>query len=207
MDGMDKMCNGHPWYTTKIINIQNDFALTFRRSTCEGHLQCSNDFCDYMHRNVGECNNTKWARSTPTPFFMSIVAPEKSKLECKVCRSTPVCMVLCHVRIIYVHSISSEMARACIYLGMHDHPVANGTCCESLDITYQCVANEVTKTPTARNSAIVMAANKQFLADYLLKSPSNGERHHLAGSSLEAVMDKFSILTSPNCRNFVSGSK
>jgi hypothetical protein len=59
MDGMDKMCDGHPWCTTKTTNIQNDFGLTFRRSTCAGHLQCSNDFCDYMHRNAGERNNTE----------------------------------------------------------------------------------------------------------------------------------------------------
>jgi hypothetical protein len=74
-------------------------------------------------------------------------------------------------------------------------------------MAYQCVANEVIKTPTAKNSAIVLAASKQFLADYLLKSPANVEDHHLVGSSLEVVMDKFSVLASPNCRNFVSGSK
>jgi len=38
MDGMDKMCDGHPWCTTKTTNIQNDFGLSFRRSTCTGHL-------------------------------------------------------------------------------------------------------------------------------------------------------------------------
>jgi hypothetical protein len=64
--------------------------------------------------------------------------------------------------------------------------------------------NEVLKTPTTKNSAIVMAASKQFLADYLLKSPTNVEGHHLVGSFLEVVMDKFSTLVSLNCRNFVS---
>ena len=121
MVGMDKMCDGHPWCTTKTTNIQNDFGLTFRRSTCAGYLQCSNDFCDYMHRNAGERNNTEYVGSTPTPFSMGIVAPKKSKLECKICRSTPVCMALYHARIIYVHSTSFEMARACIHLGVHEH--------------------------------------------------------------------------------------
>ena len=52
-----------------------------------------------------------------------------------------------------------------------------------------------------------MATNKkEFLLDYLLKSSSNGDEHHLGGSSLEIVMDKFSPLASPNCRNFVSDS-
>jgi hypothetical protein len=74
-------------------------------------------------------------------------------------------------------------------------------------MTYQYVANEVLKTPTTKNSAIVMAANKRFLADYLLKSPINVEGHHLVGSSLEVVMDKVITPASPNCCNFVFGSK
>ena len=49
--------------------------------------------------------------------------------------------------------------------------------------------------------------SKQFLANYLLKSSTIGEGHHLVGSSLEVVKDKFSILASPNCGNFVFGSK
>ena len=207
MDGMDKMCDGHPWCTTKTTNIQNDFGLSFRRSTCAGHLQCPNDYCDYMHRNGGLRNNTEWAGSTPLPFVVGNVAPTRSTIKCKVCRSTPVCIALCPARILYIHSASVGMSRACIHLGVHDHHVSHGTCRESLDMAYQCVASEVLKTPTATNSAIVMAASKQFLADYLLRSPTIGENHHLVGSSLEVVMDKFSTLASPNCRNFVSGSK
>jgi hypothetical protein len=207
MDGMDKMCDGDPWCTTKTTNIQNDFGLSFRHSSCAGHLQCTNTYCNYLYHNGGVHNCTEWIRSTPTAFSVGNVAPKKSKLECKICRLTPVCIALCHARILYVHSTSPEMSRACIHLGVHEHPVSNGTCRDSLDMAYQCVANEVMKTPTAKNSAIVMAASKQFLAVYLLKSPSNGEGHHLVGESLEVVMDKYSILASPNCRNFVSGSK
>ena len=63
------------------------------------------------------------------------------------------------LRIIYVHSTSSKMCRACIYLGMYYHPVSNGTCCESLDIAFQCIANEVMKTPSTEHFAIVMAVS------------------------------------------------
>ena len=101
-----------------------------------------------------------------------------------------VCIVLCHARILYIHSTSIEMLRACFHLGTHDHPISNGICRESLDMAYQCLANNVLKTPTAINSAIVL-----------------GKGHHLIGSSLEVVMDKFSIFASPNFCNFVSGSK
>jgi enoyl-[acyl-carrier-protein] reductase (NADH) len=114
---------------------------------------------------------------------------------------------LCHTRITYIHSTYVGMSRVCIHLGVHDHHVSNGTYRESLDMTYQCVANEVLKTPTAKNSAIVMAVSKQFLADYLLKSFANVKGHHLVGSSLEVVMDKFNILASSSCYNFVSRSK
>ena len=193
--------------TTKTTIIQNDFGLSFRRSSCTGHLQCTNTYCDYLYRNGGIHNCTEWIGSTPIPFSVGDVAPEKSRLECKVCRSTPMCIALSHARILYVYSTSPEMSRVCIHLGVHKHYVSNGTCRESLDIAYQCVVTEVMKTPPAKNSAIVMATSKTFIADYLLKSPSNGEGHYLVGSSMEVVMDKFSTLASPNCCNFVSGSK
>ena len=48
---------------------------------------------------------------------------------------------------------------------------------------------------------------KQILAYYLLKSPSNGDGHLLAYLFLEVIMDKFNILASPYCRNFVLGCK
>ena len=59
MDGIDKMCDGHPWCTTKITNIQNDFGLSLRRSSCVGHLQCTNTHCDYLYRNRGVPNCTE----------------------------------------------------------------------------------------------------------------------------------------------------
>ena len=121
MDGVDKMCDGHPWYTTKSTNIQNDFRLSFRHFSCASHLQCHNDCCDYMHRNGVVQNNIEWACSTPFPFTVGNVAPIRSTIECKVCRSTLVCITLCHARIIYIHSTSVGMSRAYIYLGVYDH--------------------------------------------------------------------------------------
>ena len=59
MDGMDKMCNGYPWCTTKTINIQNYCELSFRCSSCADHLQCTNIYCDYLYRNGGVLNYTK----------------------------------------------------------------------------------------------------------------------------------------------------
>lgn len=52
MDGMDKIYDGHAWCRTKTTNIQNEFGLTFRRSSCVGHLQCPNQSCEYPSRKV-----------------------------------------------------------------------------------------------------------------------------------------------------------
>ena len=49
-----------------------------------------------------------------------------------------------------------------------------------------------------------MAASKRFLANYLLKTPASGENHHLGGSFLEVVMDKFNAFASPNCSMWLS---
>ena len=140
-------------------------------------------------------------------FLWEMLPHKKSRLEYKICRSTPVCISLCHTRIIYVYSTSPKMSKTCIHLGIYKHLVSNVTCYESLDVAYQGVANEVMKTPFAKNFAIVMATSQKFLADYLLKFPSNSEGHHLACSSLEVGIDKFSNLASPNNYNCVSGSK
>ena len=136
MDCMDKICDGHHWCTTKTLNIQNNFVLSFWRSTCVGHIQCHNDYYDYMHGNGGVRNNIEWAGATRLPFDVGNIAFTRSTIECKVCCLTDVCIDLCHTRIIYVHSTSGWMSMACIHLGVHDHPMVNGTCRESLDMIY-----------------------------------------------------------------------
>ena len=177
------MCDGHPWCTTKSTNIQNDFGLSFRRYTCAGHVQCPNVYCDYMHHDWSNQNNIEWNGSTLLLFVMGNVLPTRSTIECKICHSTHICIALCHARIIYIHSTSVGISKTCTYLGVHDHPLANDTCREALDMTYQCVINEVLKAPTSKNSAIFLATSKQFLADYLLKSLASGKNHHLVCSS------------------------
>ena len=74
-------------------------------------------------------------------------------------------------------------------------------------MTYQCFDNEVLQIPTTKKSAMVMIVSKKFLTNHLLKFPSNGEGYHKASWLLEIVMDKFSILASLNCHEFISGSK
>ena len=205
MDGMSKQFDGHTWCKTMTTNIKNEYSLTYRKSTCTGHLECPNKNCDYICRNSGKVNKTEWSGVALIPFPIGGGPTEKSTLACKVCQSPPICLALCSARIYHVSSSDSEVTRAAIHLGRHSHPVSQGTCQDSMDIVYDCVAKEVQKTPNAKNSAIIMAASKQYLADALIRPTPGGS--HLRGASLDAVMDQFETLTSPNVRNFVSGTK
>jgi ATP-dependent protease Clp ATPase subunit len=62
------------------------------------------------------------------------------------------------------------MTRACIHLDIHNHPISDGICRETLDTISSLIAKEVSKTPTAKNSAIAMAASKEFLDKYVIHS-------------------------------------
>lgn len=104
-----------------------------------------------------------------------------------------------------VHSITFGMSHTCIHLSVHKHPISQRICHESIDMAYQCVTKEASKTPNTK--IIVWATSKQFFADYLLKTPLVGERIHLHEVTLEAVMYKFATLMFPNCRNFMARSK
>jgi hypothetical protein len=53
---------------------------------------------------------------------------------------------------------------------MHNNPIFDGICQETLDTISGLIAQEVSKTPTAKNSAIAMAASKEFLDKYLIHS-------------------------------------
>ena len=204
MDGMDKHFDGHPWCITKTSNVRNDGGLSFRRSSCAGHLECQNNSCQYfLVRNPGVRNCTQWSGQTSMPFNVGCTSPENSTLHCKVCFTPPACLALCPAHVYYVFSSTVDIQRACIHLGWHDHLVADGVCRESVDESYKCVATEVYKTPKATTSAIQMAASQAFLSDYLFNTPTQEEKQ----LNLESVMDKFSYLASPNCRNIVSGSK
>ena len=86
------------------------------------------------------------------------------------------CLALCDARIYYVFSSNFNLSRAAIHTGHHVHPVSNGVCLDSLDLMYDCVAQEVAKTLNAKNCAIVMAASKKFVADWLV-CPTSGQAH------------------------------
>lgn len=90
MDGMDKMCDDHPWCTTKITNIENNFGLSFRRFFFCFFLvfvlaifSVLKKCCDYMCRNGGVSNNTEWIGLTLVPFFYREHCPSNIKIGMK----------------------------------------------------------------------------------------------------------------------------
>ena len=157
-------------------NIANDFGLKFRKSTCTGHLRCPNNSCEFVCRNSGKVNKTEWTGVALSPFAVGEGPPPKSTLACKVCYTLLVCLALYDAKIYYVFSSNPDLSHAAIHTSHHIHPVSNGVCLDSLDLMYDCVAQEVAKSPNAKNSAIVMAASKKFLVDWLL-CPTPGQAH------------------------------
>ena len=75
----------------------------------------------------------------------------------------------------YIHSTSLDMSRARILLGVHNHLMFTKVHRGSLDMAFQCVANEVSKTSTAKNLATIMVVSKKFIIDYILNPLLRGE--------------------------------
>ena len=204
LDGMDKKYDGHVWCKTKTTNIKNDIGLTFRRAVCVGHIQCQNDVCSFFIRS-SKRNDTEWDGFALNPFPIGPTSstPTTSSLVCKICKLPPTCINTCPCRIYYILGKRLTMTRACIHFGNHEHPVSDGMCRETIDQIHTLIGEEVSKTPTAKNSAIALAASKEFLSTFLLQTDHNTPTP-LRGPDLNVVMDKFKLLSSPNVRSIIS---
>lgn len=68
-----------------IRNIQIEFGLTFHNSNCVGHPQCPNIYCVTCIIMEVFAIAASGMLTTPTSFCVGDVAPEQSKVDCKVC--------------------------------------------------------------------------------------------------------------------------
>jgi hypothetical protein len=69
------------------------------------------------------------------------------------------------------------MTRACVHLGVHEHPVKNGEYHDFKDHSCTLLAEQVERTPHATNSSIVMEATKELMGELLLSpegAPAKG---------------------------------
>lgn len=137
MNNMNKMCNSYPLVHHQTYKIQIDFRLSFRHFTV---YVISNG----MMVIVIICISIMVCARTPNrsvhlfSHFMWVMLPlvDLSNIQCRVCRPTHLCIILCHAPIICIHSTSIMTSRACIPFGVHDHHVANGKYHESSNMTY-----------------------------------------------------------------------
>jgi hypothetical protein len=169
MHGMDKRHDGHAWTKTVTSNIKSDMSLTFRTSTCIGHLCCENQDCEYtshIHR-TSLVNEREWDGFTVTTIPIGQPAPARSTLVCKICKIPPICFATCAARFYYVYG-AAKMTHACLHLGVHEHLVKVGKDQEIKERTRKVIEDQVMKTPKATNSAIVMEASKELVGELLI---------------------------------------
>ena len=202
--GMDKRYDGHAWSRTITSNIMNDFHLTFRTSSCLGHLRCDNVACDFLSRvhRTTSVNETDWDGICDKPFPVGTNPPLDSTLVCSICKVPPTCIAFCNAKIYYVVA-KDHMTRACVHLGSHDHPVKVGDYRDSIEQTKSLISDQVERTPTATNSSIVLEASKELLGPLLLARDGE-EQKPLELTDLLPLFDKCKHLTSPNVRNSVT---
>lgn len=91
-------------------------------------------------------------------FDVGATPPKDSILLCKICKFPPHYVNFYNTRVYYIFSDTTSMTRAYIHLGNHLHPIAFGTCGESLNSITELIIVDVSKTPTATNYAIALAA-------------------------------------------------
>ena len=207
LDGMDRKFDGHAWIKTTTTNIVDPSQLlSFKYVKCMGHLRCYNPKCRHI-LEVGENNDLYWARSSP-----EVLTPGKStrpsqrcKLVCKLCKTTPSCLVLCPCRMYYVVSKDPLMTRACIYIGIHDHQVAKGHYRDAMVQIREIVKDQVSRSPNATSSAISLAVGKELLMQGLIDKDGVGSA--MSEGELSLVFEKWSKLSTSSMNNMIFDAK
>jgi hypothetical protein len=204
MHGMDKHHDGHAWTKTVTSNIKSNMSLTFRTSTCIGHLCCENQDCEYTSRihRTSPVNEREWDGFTVTTIPDGQPAPAGSTLVCKICKVPPICFATCAARIYYVYG-AANMTRACLHLGVHEHPVKVGEDQEIKERTRKLIEEQVEKTPKATNSAIVMEASKELVGELLI-NPDGAPVQKYDLEELVPILEKCKYMSSPSIKNDVT---
>lgn len=124
---MDKRYNGHVWSKTLTTNIVNRMGLSFCKSVCLGHFQCSNLKCKFLTciHQTKEVNELQWEGLSSTALDVGHVHPPGSTLVCKICKDPSTCIVGCRVQIYYVVE-NYMLTRTFIHLGNYKYLVKDG---------------------------------------------------------------------------------
>lgn len=155
MDGMDEIYDDRAWCIMKSINVQNKFVLLSRGPRV---LVIFNARCpmskSLMHILLKKVENKLYWLSLYYihPLHGWWTPTLESRVQYKVCHSPPICFV-CYARIEYIYSQSPHM-----YPPRCSQPPNVHRCV--FKVTGHDMENEVSKTPTTKNSMFVMAASK-----------------------------------------------
>ena len=207
MAGMDKQYDGHVWTKTKTTNIVNHSGLTFRTSVCIGHVWCMNSTCAFLNcvHCLNDVNELEWEGMSVVPLDVGDKHPPSSTLLCKFYKEPPCCIARCNARVYYICG-NSTLTRAFIHLGIHKHPVKDGELRDMQERTRDLIGEQMERTPSATNSAIIMDATKELLGDLLLR-PDGELPKTLDLSELMPVLDKCKYFSSPSIQNEVTSFK
>jgi hypothetical protein len=97
----------------------------------------------------------------------------------------------------------ANLIQMVIHLGTHDHPIIEGKCKIVMEQVEFLVQDKVFHSLSTTLLAISLATNKTFLFKHSLNKDGDEPIEPLKGDKLHQVMDKFTILCSPNIQNFV----
>jgi hypothetical protein len=201
MHGMDKRHDGHAWTKTVTSNIKSDMCLTFRTSTYIGHLRCENQDCEYtshIHR-TSPISEREWDGFTVSTIPVGQSASAGLSLVCKICKVPLYYIATCAARIYYVYG-SANKTRACLHLGVHEHPVKVGKDQEIKEKTRKLIEEQVKRTPKATNSAIIMEASKELMGELLI-DPEGAPIRKYDLEELVPILKKYKYMSSPSIKN------
>jgi hypothetical protein len=95
------------------------------------------------------------------------------------------------------------MTRACVHLGVHEHPMKVGEDQEIKERTHKLIEEQVYRTPKATTSAIVMEASKELVGGLLI-DPEGAPVRKYELEELVPILEKCKYMSSPKIKNDVS---
>lgn len=142
----------------KQLNIHNEFGSSFRFFL----IVISNAQMTIMITSItiGGFATTTSGLDQLSSFLVGSVAPDKSRLECKICRSTPVCIALCYVCILYIHSITPRIWTNSILL-------ASSNCCNFVAGSKYFLHNKTGTMDSIMHSKIIHVSSTCMVASSL----------------------------------------
>jgi hypothetical protein len=147
-------------------------------------------------------NELEWDGFTKTTIPVGQPALAGSSLVCKICKVPPIYIATCGARIYHVFG-TTNMTRACVHLGHHNHPVKVGEDRKIKERMRKIIEEQVERTPKATNFAIVMEATKELIGELLI----NLERALVRKYDLEElapVLDKLKYMSFPSIKNDIA---